>query len=122
MGKNRDARRAAAHRLVKAAALQADAVSHIEFRSPKWQRSFFHALESGDNSWLLPPGARTRPATPQEQALLEAMEVEEKPKDEDAKDWVVRQYGVLKGPYLYSESLGRVQLLPASSAEGSASL
>ena len=48
--------------------------------------------------------------------------LEEKPKDDDVKDWRMRQYGVLKGPYLYSESLGRVRPLPASCAEGSAPL
>ena len=113
MGKNRDARRAAAHRLEKSAALQMESVSHIEFRSPKWQRSFFHALESGENTWLLPPGARTRPASAQEQILLETVELGEKPKDDDATDWVVRKFGVLKGRYLYSKSLGRVRAFPA---------
>ena len=117
MGKNRHVRRAAAHQLAKSGSLQKGVVSHIEFRSPKWQQSFFHALETGENSWLLPAGARTRPASAQDHMLLDALEVGREAKDEDATDWVVREFGVLKGRYLYSESLGRVRALAASSGE-----
>ena len=53
MGKRRDARRAAAHRLVQAGAAQAEAASHVAFRSPKWQLTFFHAVEGGEH--LGPP-------------------------------------------------------------------
>ena len=59
-----------------------------------------------------------RLATPQEQALLDALEAEEVPEEAQATDWVVRQYGVLPGPYIYSPSLGTVRSLPPASTRG----
>ena len=118
MGNKRGARRAAAHRLVQAGAAQAEGASHVAFRSPKWQVAFFHAVDGGANTWVLPPGARSRPATAQEQALLDALEAKEVAEEVEATDWVVRQYGVLPGPYLYSESLGSARALPPASTCG----
>ena len=112
MGKRRDARRAAEHRAGLAAAAQADVATHVAFLSPKWHVPFFHAVDGGGNTWVLPPGARSRPATAQEQALLDALEAKEVPEAVEATDWVVRRYGVLPGPYMYSESLGTARALP----------
>ena len=118
MGKRRDARRAAAHCLIQAGAAQAEAASHVAFRSPKWHVLFFHAVDGGANTWVLPPGARSRPATAEEQALLDALEAKEVAEEVEATDWVIRQYGVLPGPYLYSASLGSVRALPPAFSGG----
>ena len=115
MGWRRDARRTAAHHAAQAAAADAEVASHVAFRSPKWQLTFFHAVEGGANTWVLPPGAVARLATPQEQALLDALEAKEVPEEAEATDWVVRRYGVLPGPYIYSRSLGTARSLPPAS-------
>ena len=90
----------------------------MAFRSPKWQVAFFHSVDTGENTWVLPPGARSRPATAQEQALLDALEAKEAAEEVVATDWRVRQYGVLPGPYLYSASLGSVRALPPAFSGG----
>ena len=90
----------------------------MAFRSPKWQVAFFHAVDGGANTWVLPPGARSRPATAQEQALLDALEAKEVAEEVEATDWVVRRYGVLPGPYIYSRSLGTARSLPPASTRG----
>ena len=53
MGWRRDARRSAAHHAAQAAAADAEVASHVAFRSPKWQLTFFHAVEGGEH--LGPP-------------------------------------------------------------------
>ena len=37
------------------------------------------------------------------------------PEEAEATDWVVRRYGVLPGPYIYSRSLGTARSLPPAS-------
>ena len=116
MGWRRDARRAAAHHAAQAAAAGAEVASHVAFRSPRWQLPFFYAVDTGESTWVLPPGASSRPATAHEQAVLDAREANEAAEEVVATDWRVRQYGVLPGPYLYSESLGSVRAVPPASS------
>ena len=118
MGKRRDALRARAHRLVRASTAPAEAASHVAFRSPGWQLPFFYAVDTGESTWVLPPGASSRPATAQEQAVLNAREANEPAEEVVATDWRAREYGVLPGPYLYSASLGSVRALPPAPTWG----
>ena len=67
MGWRRDARRTAAHHAAQAAAADAEVASHVAFRSPKWQLTFFHAVEGGrtpgssrPGRWLALPHHRNR--------------------------------------------------------------
>ena len=71
MGWRRDARRAAAHHAAQAAAAGAEVASHVAFRSPKWQLTFFHAVEGGRTPGSSRPGRW--PALPQRRNRLSLM-------------------------------------------------
>ena len=115
-----DSHVAAAHRLANTGGPKPEPDSHVAFHSPYWHRTFFHTVTSGENVWVLPPDSHVRSATPQEQTVLKALETKHQPKEPEATDWVIRQYGTLQGPYFYSCILGRAQLHPPASGLSSA--
>ena len=78
---------------------------------------FFFNMETGVNHWEVPPCGSFRLATPLEQteyatrmAKVNAQDVAKLVAPNAQPNWVMKSYGIHKGPYWYSSSTGQVQL------------